>query len=135
MADDLDAIVDELGLPDFRVPAPRESAQHASAARYHSGFAPDATTEVSGQPANLAAQPAPHQHTRRLTRGPWDWQPHRDPVRPAAVRFAGIDIDEFYWAQQRARRAVLFWVVAILTLTGLVAAGAWILGSNVSTMF
>ena len=31
MAAELDAIVDELGLPDFRVPAPRNSAQHLSA--------------------------------------------------------------------------------------------------------
>ena len=45
-------------------------------------------------------------------------------------RFAGIEIDEFEWARQRARRATLFWVVAILTLTGLVAVGAWTLGSN-----
>src|SRR5215208_99379 len=31
MATELEAIVDELGLPDFRVPAPRNSAQHLSA--------------------------------------------------------------------------------------------------------
>ena len=31
MGAELEAIVDELGLPDFRVPAPRNSAQHLSA--------------------------------------------------------------------------------------------------------
>ncbi|MDT5068162.1 MAG: serine/threonine protein kinase, bacterial, partial [Mycobacterium sp.] len=45
-------------------------------------------------------------------------------------RFAGIEIDEFDWARQRARRATLLWVIAVLTLTGLVAVGAWTLGSN-----
>ena len=28
----------------------------------------------------------------------------------------------------------LFWVMAVLTLTGLVAAGAWTLGSNIGTL-
>ncbi|MGD1110687.1 MAG: protein kinase, partial [Mycobacterium sp.] len=36
MAADLDAIAEELELPDFRVPAPRNSAQHRSAAVHHS---------------------------------------------------------------------------------------------------
>ena len=36
MGEELEAIVDELGLPDFRVPAPRISAQHASAALHPS---------------------------------------------------------------------------------------------------
>ena len=35
MAAELEEIVDELGLPDFRVPAPRNSAQHLSATAHH----------------------------------------------------------------------------------------------------
>lgn len=134
MAADLDAIVDELGLPDFRVPAPRESAQHVSAARHHSRIAQDATTDVGGRPAAPPAQLGPPQHTRKLTRGPEDWQPRPDEHRPVAVRFAGIDIDEFHWAQQRARRALLIWVLVIVTLTGLVAAAAWTLGSHLDVL-
>ncbi len=52
----------------------------------------------------------------------------------APGQFAGIDLDEFYWARQRAKRVLLFWVIAVLTLTGLVAAAAWTLGSNISTL-
>ena len=43
----------------------------------------------------------------------------------------GSTSSEFYWARQRAKRALLFWVVAVLTLTGLVAAAAWTVGSNI----
>jgi serine/threonine protein kinase, bacterial len=132
MAAELDAIVDELGLPNFRVPAPRNSAQHLSAALYRSQVRQQqATTDT---PAAVA--PAPRQHTRELT---------RDDLQPVAVdddleyrgvsgQFAGIDISEFYWARQRAKRALLFWVLAVLTLTGLIAAVAWTLGGNVGVL-
>ena len=52
----------------------------------------------------------------------------------APRQFAGIDIDDFAWARQRARRAVVFWVLAVLILTGLVAAGAWTLGTNLQSL-
>jgi serine/threonine-protein kinase len=120
MGAELQAIVEELGLPPFRVPAPRNSAQHASAAAQHASTHAERTTEATAQP--------PRQHTREFTRGPEDW-PH-DPDR-----FAGIEIDEFEWARQRARRATLFWVIAVLTLAGLVAVGAWTLGSNLDGLF
>ena len=45
-------------------------------------------------------------------------------------QFAGIELSEFYWARQRAKRVLLFWVTAVLILTGLVATAAWTLGSN-----
>ncbi|MDT5280805.1 MAG: hypothetical protein QOJ20_2000, partial [Mycobacterium sp.] len=46
MGAELDAIVDELGVPSFRVPAPHNSAQHTSATLYHSqSQAQHATTE------------------------------------------------------------------------------------------
>ncbi|UNB56051.1 protein kinase [Mycolicibacterium sp. YH-1] len=128
MGAELADIVDELGLPDFRVPAPANSAQHAAATAHIGPVDPERTTEHSGRPAR--------QHTRELTRGPDDWQPAESTIdvalqtRSAPGRFAGIEIDEFEWARQRNKRAQLFWVVAILTLTGLIAAGAWTLGSN-----
>ena len=52
-------------------------------------------------------------------------------IAAVSGQFAGIDLDEFYWARQRAKRVLLFWVVAVLTLTGLIAAAAWTLGSNI----
>ena len=62
MGAELDAIVDELGLPDFRVPAPRNSAQHLSAALFHSQVKQQqATTDKSvrpGSPAGAGSTPA-----------------------------------------------------------------------------
>jgi serine/threonine-protein kinase len=133
MAAELDAIVDELGLPPFRVPAPRNSAQHLSAALHHSHMQAkqEATTATTARPQ---APPVltPRQHTRELTR---DWQPGEPEYEPVSGQFAGIELDEFYWARQRAKRALVFWVVAVLTLTGLIAAAAWTLGGNIGTLF
>jgi serine/threonine-protein kinase len=126
MGDHLEAIVDELGLPAFRVPAPRQSAQHASAALHHSTVREQhVTTESTARPAR--------QHTRELTRD--NLPPVDEPeYRPVAQQFAGIDIDEFYWARQRAKRALAFWVVAVLTLTGLIAAAAFTVGSTIANL-
>ena len=115
MGEELDAIVDELGLPEFRVPAPHNSAQHASAVLHH-------TT-------------APRRHTRELTRGPDDWSPPGDhEYRGVSKQFAGIEMSEFHWARQRAKRVLLFWVAAVLVFTGLVAVAAWTVGSNIASL-
>jgi serine/threonine-protein kinase len=53
-----------------------------------------------------------------------------DEPATAPRQFAGIDVDEFVWARQRGRRAVVFWVLAVLVLTALIAGGAWNLGLN-----
>ncbi|MCV7284032.1 serine/threonine protein kinase [Mycolicibacterium wolinskyi] len=134
MGAELDTIVTDLGLPAFRVPAPRNSAQHLAATRFHSRQ--DATTDVTAPP-----RPAPpRQATREITRDQHDWAPipaepdDADEYTGVASQFAGIEMSEFYWAQQRAKRALLFWVVAVLTLTGLAAAAAWTLGSNIGTL-
>jgi serine/threonine protein kinase, bacterial len=133
MAADVEAIVEELGLPPFRVPAPRNSAQHASAALHHSqSQAQHAPTETTARTPAAPPVPAPRQHTRELTRD--DWQPQEPEYAPVLGQFAGIDLDEFYWARQRAKRVMLFWVVAVLTLTGLVAAAAWTLGGNIANL-
>lgn len=139
MGADLQEIAEELRLPAFRVPAPRNSAQHASAALYRSQLLDQQfTTDTTARPP----APAPRQHTRVYERddiGPNRPRPdhvdrnNHELVSPAE-RFAGIDIDEFYWARQRSKRALLFWVVAVITLTGLLAAGAWVLGSNLPNL-
>jgi serine/threonine-protein kinase len=125
---ELDAIADELALPGFRVPAPRNSAQHRSAALYHSRIQTEQVTDHPPRPQ--AAAPA-RQPTRQLTR---DWSPEEDEVDNQAVsdQFAGIELSEFIWARQRARRMVLVWVAIVLAVTGLVAAAAWTVGSNLS---
>jgi serine/threonine protein kinase, bacterial len=121
MAEDLESIVDQLGLPAFRVPAPRNSAQHAAAAT---------ATTLARNPSPTPG--APRQQTRELTRD--DWQPQEPEYQPVSERFAGMDLDAFLWARQRAKRALMFWVVAVLTLTGLIAAGAWTLGANIGML-
>jgi serine/threonine protein kinase, bacterial len=118
MGAELDVIVDELGLPPFQVPAPRNSAQHLSRA--------------SSVAAPVIAA-APRQHTRELTRDDWPQPATADEeheYQGVSGQFAGVEMSEFYWARQRAKRALLFWVLAVLTLTGLVAAAAWTVGSN-----
>jgi serine/threonine-protein kinase len=112
MAIELDAIADQLALPQFRVPAPRNSAQHASAELYSRPPAP------------------PQRHpTRQMTRGPQDWDRTEPPKTPG--EFAGIELSEFHLARQRAKRIVWFWVAAVLIVAGVVAAAAWTLGSNI----
>lgn len=138
MAADLDSIVEELGLPEFQVPAPRNSAQHR--ALEHS--------RMTGRPA---PSPAPHP-TRQFTREPGE-SPPAAPAPPdifaetadqyvgdddefarESGEFAGISLDEFVWARQHGRRMVLVWVAVVLTLTGLVASAAWTIGVHLSTL-
>ncbi|MGV0744609.1 protein kinase domain-containing protein [Mycolicibacterium sp. XJ870] len=122
MSGELESIVEDLGLPAFRVPAPRNSAQHLAATRFHSR-PHEAATNV----------PPPHQLTRELTVDDYS-DDYSDEYSSAPSQFAGIEMSEFYWARQRAKRALLFWVVAILTVTGLAAAAAWTLGSNIGLL-
>jgi serine/threonine-protein kinase len=126
MLDELDTIAQQLGLPYFLVPAPRNSALHNTSAV---AAGPDTTTEAV----------APTRHTRVFNR---DERPEAavghsiddDEYQPLAGQFAGIEMTEFYWARQRAKRVLFFWVVAVVTLAALAAAGAWTLGTNLSAL-
>ncbi|ULE32116.1 protein kinase domain-containing protein [Mycobacterium sp. IDR2000157661] len=120
MADDLDEIVDALGLPPFRVPAPRRPT--------HSGPG----TALAGPPSAAPQAQQPRGRTRALDRA--DWAHNEPEYPPPATQFAGIDLDEFHWARQRGKRALLFWTVAVLTLTGVIAAAAWTVGSNLGNL-
>ncbi|SBS78004.1 Serine/threonine-protein kinase PknL [uncultured Mycobacterium sp.] len=136
MAEDLDAIGQELALPKFRVPAPKNSAQHAAATAVHSRRTDDYRVAPSAAAAPPIPQPAPPQAvknpTRQLVRDPQDWQPTpiEDDIPVAPSQFAGIDIGEFAWERQRARRSLVFWLLIVLLLTAGMAAAGWTLGSN-----
>jgi serine/threonine-protein kinase len=128
MVTELNTIAAELNLPAFRVPAPRHSAQHASAALFHSRGGDSRATEA--QPVRNA--------TRQFTR---DDLPSLPPPGPdedgsysAAEQFAGIEISEFAYARARGRRLMLFWTAVVLILTAGVAAAAWTIGSNLSVL-
>ncbi|MFM9033939.1 MAG: protein kinase domain-containing protein [Mycobacterium sp.] len=134
---ELEAIAGELELPAFRVPAPRNSAQRS--ARRAAATDPPRNRPVPPLGPRHAGPPS---RTRQFTPEPqprpaahgFDSRPEDDgdfsdyPSAPG--QFAGIDIAEFAWARQRGRRAMLFWVLAVLILTGLVAAAAWSVGLN-----
>ena len=124
MGAELDTIADELALPHFRVPAPRDSAAHAAA-----------TVVVDRA---VAQRPGPPNPTRQLIPG----QDHAVGMPAAEAlteavsdspprQFAGIDLEEFTWARERSRRTVIVWTLVVLVLTGLVAIGAWAAGVNV----
>jgi len=139
MGDEIDAIADELGLPDFRVPAPLSSAQHASA--QHASATLYRSRQAQPAPPGPTRPPAQPHPTRQLTRGSEDWQrpPERQPTKrqlPERTsipgQFAGIELGEFAAERQRARRVVLFWVAAVMMVTGMVAAAAYTLGSNIA---
>ncbi|WP_204807060.1 protein kinase domain-containing protein [Mycobacterium riyadhense] len=125
MAADLDAIAEELALPSFRVPAPRNSAQHRSAALHHSRI---------GQ---HQAKPPVHQPTRQFIREPAAAEPDcadEYEYAPISGQFAGISMDEFVWARQRSRRMMLIWVAIVLAATGVVATAAWTIGSHLNVL-
>lgn len=114
MSTALDRLADELELPEFRVPAPRNSAQHRSEAVRRSR---------TGQPTEQVRHP-----TRQLPR---DWSDEPE-YSETPRQFAGIEISEFIWARQHAQRMVLIWIAVVLAITGMVAAAAWTIGSNLA---
>jgi len=128
MGAELDAIADALQLPDFRVPTPRNSAQHRSAAAHRSQVTTDQnrTADLRQAPA---ARPPVHRPTRELIR-----DPQRQPAEShdAARQFAGIDLVEFAFERDRSRRMMLIWIAVVLSITGMAAAAAWTVGSNVA---
>ena len=127
MGAELDAIVDALRLPAFRVPAPRNSAQHRSApARRIQAISDQNRTSDLRQAAS--ARPPVHRPTRQLIRD----VPVEAEQASAAQQFAGIDLAEFVYERQRARRMMLIWIAIVLSITGMVAAAAWTVGSNIS---
>jgi serine/threonine-protein kinase len=132
MGVELDAIVDALHLPDFRVPSPRNSAQHRSAGAPPSRADGNRITDPR-QPA--AIRPPIHQPTRQLTRDLRDWPAaptsHGGEYRDRSRQFAGIDLVEFSLERQHSRRMILIWVAIVLSITGMVAAAAWTVGSNI----
>jgi serine/threonine-protein kinase len=133
MGAELDAIADAMQLPAFRVPSPRNSAQHRSAAARRSQATTDQnrTADVRQPPA---ARPPVHRPTRQLTRDPQDGAAKSDvggQYQELAGKFAGIELIEFAFERQRARRVMLIWIAIVLSITGMVAAAAWTVGSNI----
>jgi len=94
-------------------------------------------SQTTDQDRPVAQRPPVHHPTRQLTRGPDDWpaQPDAQADRETqglSGQFAGIDLVEFAFERQHARRMLLIWIAVVLSITGMVAAAAWTIGSNLS---
>ncbi|MBC7303729.1 MAG: Stk1 family PASTA domain-containing Ser/Thr kinase [Nocardia sp.] len=118
MAARLQSIAMELNLPPYRVPAPRDSAEHLSetyqtGAAHHPGERPHTPHPVAPYHA-----PAPEPHHTRVVTAARPRQEAYSPV-PAANAFGG---------DNHARRTGVMWVGIVTALTLLVGIGGWWLG-------
>jgi serine/threonine protein kinase, bacterial len=131
-------VIDELGLPPFRVPAPQQSAQHRAATEFHSRVLQERSTDRHPNVGTADVRPQePHRDTRVFTPAELPLPPSvqdEPEYQPLTGQFAGIELEQFHWARQRAKRVLLGWVVIVLILTGLLAAGAWTLGNNLGNL-
>ena len=124
---ELGAIAEELGLPQFQVPAPRNSARQITDSRPP---VPRATRQLTLGPQEVPTLAADN-NDGASARGTG---PQAEDIFPPR-QFAGIDIDEFAFTRQRSRRMLAFWILTVLVLTGLVATAGWSLGINVDGLF
>jgi serine/threonine-protein kinase len=135
MGAELAEIVSNLALPTFRVPAPHNSAQHAAATVRYRRVNERLTAEEHLGPHQAQVPPHP---TRQLVLTPDAQLPPPIPndsleipeSTSSSTQFAGIELSEFILARERARRVLVIWVLAVLIITGMVAAGAWTLGTH-----
>ncbi len=126
MAIELHRLATALQLPDYRVPAPRESAEHLSA-RYRVPQTPAAMHEpphvggpVTEATTRLAAEPS---HTKVMTAA----HPMPEPERPRQPPQPPYR-EEFLPDRGRSRRRVLIWAAVVVTLALLLGIGGWWLG-------
>ncbi len=124
MAARLQTIAMELALPPYRVPAPRDSAEHLSesyrtGAAHHPGDRPMTPPPLAAHPSpGLDHQP---QHTKVVTAP----RPRADEYAPAHVPAPHHP----YVANEAAsRRTGMVWAAIVTALTLLVGIGGWWLG-------
>jgi len=141
MARALRAAASALALPEYRVPAPKRSAEHLSSA------AAGAPTTVAGnrppsartQVVDTSPPPPPQhgvQHTRVVTsptsRGVDDRQEPFDapPAGPPPTGRRHYEFPDFDADRQRSRRAIVIWLLVVALLAVLVGLGGWWMGSG-----
>ncbi|QLY33604.1 Stk1 family PASTA domain-containing Ser/Thr kinase [Nocardia huaxiensis] len=143
MANDLHRIARQLQLPDYRVPAPQDSAEHLSsryrapaaapAPRAHAPARPappganDATTHIPVDPPTTV-HPPQHQQTRVMTAAreiPPDYAPPAPPGPPQRQPAPRSDLIE---DRGRSRRTVAIWLGIVITLALLLGIGGWWVG-------
>ncbi len=139
LGDALGEVIDELGLPAFRVPAPNQSAQHRAATEFHSRMLQDRSTDRHPNVGTADARPPdPRRDTRVFTPDelplPADSLRDEPEYHSVTGQFAGIELEHFRWARQRSKRVLAAWVVIVLILAGMLAMGAWTLGNNLPNL-
>ncbi|MGW4122628.1 protein kinase domain-containing protein [Nocardia sp. NPDC004711] len=146
MANDLRRIARDLQLPEYRVPAPTESAEHLSA-KYRVGPTPaprgpvsppsrplpgaaDLTTRLPADPPTVHMQPQAQQ-TRVMTAArelPPEYQPQPEYAPPHGAPGGhgyGSDLIE---DRGKSRRKVVIWLSIVVALAVLLGLGGWWLG-------
>ncbi|MDI6629116.1 MAG: Stk1 family PASTA domain-containing Ser/Thr kinase [Rhodococcus sp. (in: high G+C Gram-positive bacteria)] len=141
MARALRAAASALALPEYRVPAPKRSAEHLSSA------AAGAPTTVAGnrppsartQVVDTSPPPPPQhgvQHTRVVTsptsRGIDHGQDIAEvpPAGPPPTGRRHYEFPDFDADRQRSRRAIVIWLLVVALLAVLVGFGGWWMGSG-----
>ncbi|WP_051048030.1 Stk1 family PASTA domain-containing Ser/Thr kinase [Rhodococcus sp. AW25M09] len=128
-----------LALPDYRVPAPKRSAEHLTS------LGAGAPTTVAGdRPQSARTQvvqdsPPPQdgvQHTRAVTsptsRGVEYGEEHSDapPAGPPPSERGHYRFPDFESDRHRSRRAIVIWLLVVALLAVLVGFGGWWMGSG-----
>lgn len=119
MAHAVEVITERLKLPAFRVPAPRNSAQH-----------------IAVSPQRGPQHPVPPQRqTLHMPREPQHRVDDTDTQYQLVTgEFGGVELSRFVLERQHARRMVVIWLAVVFAFTTLVAALAWTLGNNVGAL-
>ncbi|WP_027502242.1 Stk1 family PASTA domain-containing Ser/Thr kinase [Rhodococcus sp. UNC363MFTsu5.1] len=149
MAAALRSVSHQLQLPAYRVPAPRRSAQHLSAAMQVAGALPPPATATAGRddattalasaaptavhPGIQHAGPQPTKVVTDLTARPPEFpQPDLDPAATRQHRRdpAQYEFPDFAAERQRSRRTIMVWLLVILLLGVAVGFGGWWMGSG-----
>ncbi|MBO0854067.1 MAG: PASTA domain-containing protein [Nocardia sp.] len=128
MATELHRVAIELGLPDYRVPAPSESAEHLSARYRVAQPVPEAATAVApARPvtASTTRIPAEPSHTKVMT------APHpapQPPPVPAPAAPSPQHHPEFIPDRAKSRQRIVIWSAVVVVLALLLGLGGWWLG-------
>lgn len=133
MAAELRAIGHALQLPGYRVPAPRESAEHLSAK--FPAVSPDLYDDRPRTPVPTASPAEPYtpptvQHTKVVTAArprQHDYEPPEPHPQPARMR-QPTHYPPANGNHSGSRRRTLIWIALVAALTMLVGIGGWWLG-------
>ncbi len=128
----LEQIAEDLALPHFRVPAPRKTTPDSAVTVAHHRGVPDRPAVGPSPTRQFTPFPDPD-HGFALTEPTYAEHTPAEPELPERV-FAGIDLAEFAVARQRARRAVVVWVLTVLVLAALAGIAGWTVGINLESL-